>query len=138
MEVTGHAGYDQSGRDIVCAACSIIVQALAAALGARLVGDSGAQGGQGPAQSGAAQTPVGSKARAAEDGSCDPWGEEPGINAHYGQAAGRFWLVCGAASQRAARRDAMFDMAKTAFRLLEGTYPEHVRLIDDLCQDMVE
>ncbi len=213
LEVTGHAGFDQSGRDIVCAACSIIVQALAAALEARLVdgsdatrgaelsvrpvgfgrkrgpcgplsrrdkatrrmgvrracrpvgrqatterpgaraakggscdltkeesqlGDSGAKGGEGPAQSGAAKTHVGLEARAAKGGSCDPWGEEPGISASYGMDAGRFWLVCSAASQRVERRDDMFDMAHMAFRLLEGAYPEHVRLIDDADQSMVK
>lgn len=97
LEVTGHAGFDQSGRDIVCAACSIIVQALAAALEA-----------------------------------------EPGVNASYGMDAGRFWLVCGAAGRSAARRDAMFTMAHTAFRMLEGTYPEHVHLIDDIDQSMIK
>ncbi len=45
MEVTGHAGYDQSGRDIVCAACSIVVQALAVALWASQPCDSGATRG---------------------------------------------------------------------------------------------
>ncbi len=67
-----------------------------------------------------------------------PGGEEPGISASYGMDAGRFWLQCRADGRAAARRDAMFDMTQTAFRLLEGAYPEHVRLIDDLCQDMVE
>lgn len=32
MTVTGHAGYAEFGKDIVCSACSILVQSLAAAL----------------------------------------------------------------------------------------------------------
>ena len=32
MRVEGHAGYDSTGRDIVCAACSVLVQALASSL----------------------------------------------------------------------------------------------------------
>ena len=94
MEVTGHAGYDQSGRDIVCAACSIIVQALAASLEI-----------------------------------------EPGVNASYGMDAGRFRLECGAVGQRAARRDAMFDMAQTAFLMLAKKYPEFVRVKGEISEN---
>lgn len=32
MQVSGHAGYDGGGRDIVCAACSVLVQAAGNAL----------------------------------------------------------------------------------------------------------